>query len=61
MDTDFQFGKMWIANGGDCTKYECAQCQCTQHFKMVKMVKMMCNSSQLRIHCLLKSWGWEPE
>ena len=32
MDTDFQFGKMWIADGSDCTKYECAQCQCTQHF-----------------------------
>ena len=23
---------MWIADGSDCTKYECAQCQCTQHF-----------------------------
>ena len=61
MDMDFCFGKMWITDGSDCTEYECIQCQCTQHFIMVKMAKLMCNSSQLRINCLLKSWEWEPE
>ena len=37
MDTDFRFGEMWIADGSDCTKYECAQCQCTRHFIFFNM------------------------